>query len=609
MDTRMIDVMIGLVLVFALTSLAVTAIQEVMASWGNSRGDNLQEAVASLLGDNREFARKLLAQPLILSMSQANADASRQRRPSYLTADVFVTNLLSYLASQYSSNIRPATPADLVARLEAKMPAAERGLLKNMQALLLGAEQDWPAYEKRLCAWYDAVSERSIGWFKRHTQKYILLYGFLIAAAGNINPIIIGSALWNDAALRKTVVAQAELAVKLYETETGKAPEPAAGAAPASKPEDSADRAVDQALADLRAALDAGMDFPREHSLDGPAQKALDALRLGLELPSLIDAERKNRGPDAKQVATRRSAIADVREKSQRIETLLSQAAKEEKLNHQNALAKAIQLRTRFEAVVGPRGDAKGLAALQGTDCRQDDATPEGRLCRQLRSVDALKQIGLPIGWTWDAWPRVFAVRCTETPAMAKGPAGQDNGKTTQDPVPVRDCQSGDSVSQATEGIWSNLAVALAGWLATAIAATLGAPFWFDLLGKLVKLRSSGSRVESGTGTPVGGTEGKASTLTSSATTGAGPDSANAASEDAMSEAERRLTEDEVTLIQRKLEMPSAQQTGRLDLTTREAIKAWQRRTGVSATGVLTEQQAILLLSSTATGDDDGYLG
>jgi hypothetical protein len=32
------------------------------------------------------------------------------------------------------------------------------------------------------------------------------------------------------------------------------------------------------------------------------------------------------------------------------------------------------------------------------------------------------------------------------------------------------------------------------GWLVTIVALTFGAPFWFDLLGKVVTLRSSGKR-------------------------------------------------------------------------------------------------------------------
>lgn len=42
----------------------------------------------------------------------------------------------------------------------------------------------------------------------------------------------------------------------------------------------------------------------------------------------------------------------------------------------------------------------------------------------------------------------------------------------------------------AQNGLWNTLL----GWLITAAAASLGAPFWFDLVNKLVNLRSSGKR-------------------------------------------------------------------------------------------------------------------
>jgi hypothetical protein len=43
---------------------------------------------------------------------------------------------------------------------------------------------------------------------------------------------------------------------------------------------------------------------------------------------------------------------------------------------------------------------------------------------------------------------------------------------------------------------WSQIAVAALGWLITAIAVSLGAPFWFDALGKLANLRMAGKNSE-----------------------------------------------------------------------------------------------------------------
>lgn len=41
---------------------------------------------------------------------------------------------------------------------------------------------------------------------------------------------------------------------------------------------------------------------------------------------------------------------------------------------------------------------------------------------------------------------------------------------------------------------WSSWYYAVAGWVLTALAISMGAPFWFDLLGRVARLRSSGAR-------------------------------------------------------------------------------------------------------------------
>jgi hypothetical protein len=40
----------------------------------------------------------------------------------------------------------------------------------------------------------------------------------------------------------------------------------------------------------------------------------------------------------------------------------------------------------------------------------------------------------------------------------------------------------------------SDWVIKVLGWIVTALAVSLGAPFWFDLLKKLVNIRSSGNQ-------------------------------------------------------------------------------------------------------------------
>jgi hypothetical protein len=45
------------------------------------------------------------------------------------------------------------------------------------------------------------------------------------------------------------------------------------------------------------------------------------------------------------------------------------------------------------------------------------------------------------------------------------------------------------------DGKWDSILLMIAGWIVTALATSLGAPFWFDLLNKALQIRSSGGRV------------------------------------------------------------------------------------------------------------------
>jgi hypothetical protein len=79
--------------------------------------------------------------------------------------------------------------------------------------------------------------------------------------------------------------------------------------------------------------------------------------------------------------------------------------------------------------------------------CRQDQASPE---CRIERNLAQIRQLGLPLGWEF-ANPR-------SVPPLSNIPA------------------------------WL---FKICGWLITAFAISLGAPFWFDLLNKFTVIRST----------------------------------------------------------------------------------------------------------------------
>ena len=96
------------------------------------------------------------------------------------------------------------------------------------------------------------------------------------------------------------------------------------------------------------------------------------------------------------------------------------------------------------------KDDALRAAVVQQAEQRAGEGTtpspPASTPQEVADEIDDIKQLGLPIGWT----------------------------------------------DRNTDGL--NLLERLAGWIVTAAALTLGAPFWFDVLGKLARLRSTGNR-------------------------------------------------------------------------------------------------------------------
>jgi hypothetical protein len=95
------------------------------------------------------------------------------------------------------------------------------------------------------------------------------------------------------------------------------------------------------------------------------------------------------------------------------------------------------------------------------------------------------------------------------------------------------------------------------------------------MLGRLVKLRGSGTRVD-GDSAKASGSDQKASTLSNSAPVA--PDTAvdREPMSDALNEREKSLSQSEIERIQRVLKEFGAAVTDTFDVLTREAIKRWQ---------------------------------
>lgn len=147
------------------------------------------------------------------------------------------------------------------------------------------------------------------------------------------------------------------------------------------------------------------------------------------------------------------------------------------------ALSRSDSLRQAMESAATRAVESKqiaGVALVQGTD---DAAPTQENLQALVAQMQALEAQGLPIGFS-----------CL-SPAPTKDPAA---APTQSNAAIFGQCWA-NTVAQLKSGSWMTK---LIGWALTVLAVTLGAPFWFDLLNRIVNLRSSGRRPIASTATP-----------------------------------------------------------------------------------------------------------
>lgn len=543
LDNRLIDVAIGLVLVFALSGLAVSVLHEAWISmpWKRSRGNVLLKAIGSMLGDNggsagslmlalgsgprlSTFTMDLMKQPLLQSQVLGPSRPEKNKGPSYLQPEVFVSALLAFLTQRYISGERPATPREWVNAVAAGAPHARASapndvFVQALQSLADGAADDWPTYEKRLCAWYEAVMERAQGWFQRDTQARLFWVGFLLAVVLNLNAITMVQRLWSDAPMRAAFVSAAQQAGKAYEAAsapagTASAVEAAASAAlasltaqgvlsvPAGLPATVVPRSfqADQAVKRYKEALFRTAEVRGHHPL-GPKTVAVeDAIEQLLDLEEQIVLRRKSREIGPYPQATF--------EFSEQIELRLA-AMKNQIPDARHASAQLLldeldeALRAERQALLPARvGQLRPLGACGAIADERAKA-----LCNSVNDINDLAASSLPIGWSWANWPGCDA-ECRERHASSyRTSLADEYARMAATPsasasavhAAYRNAQKAPEQAgwndEALRDPWGWI-IALLGWAIVGVASMLGAPFWFDLLGKLVKLRGSGTKVD-----------------------------------------------------------------------------------------------------------------
>lgn len=201
--TAVVDVAIGLILVFLLVGLLVSTLQEILAGYLSVRGKLLKRALAGMLsavtadGSGKTLLHGVTSHALV-------ADLVPSKMPSYVPPANFTLALIDALKPDDGS--RP-----LFSQIESGVAALPDGPAKqSLQAFLTEAAGDLSTFKKRIESWYGDTMDRMSGVYKRWSQVFALLAGLAVAIAFNIDTIAIAKTLWVEPQARAAIVAQAQ---------------------------------------------------------------------------------------------------------------------------------------------------------------------------------------------------------------------------------------------------------------------------------------------------------------------------------------------------------------------------------------------------------------
>lgn len=348
--------------------------------------------------------------------------------------------------------------ADAVERIRASIERLENVELKrSLRALLEQSEvRDLAEARAAIARWFDDGMDRVSGWYKQSSQRMVLGIALFLTIALNIDTLLVADRLSRDATLRELVVAAGAGAVDQYKEEVKQpstvfrqaaapAPEPSAGGAPVnpmgtsgnpsmppSPPSPGPAAPVSAPVADPADAV--GTSVSRYQKL----KAEIAQLHLPIGWPTQAE-----RDAAAKQKVDR-DRVAEAA-------TLKERAA----LERAEAAAKTLDDRQKVTREMPPGSDANAVNAavadLAQAAAGADQARAEAESAR------------------------AEATRAREEATLAAKEAANERAWPS------------DTMSRLSRVL---------GWLFTALAASLGAQFWFDVLGKVVNIRMSGKKPE-----------------------------------------------------------------------------------------------------------------
>jgi hypothetical protein len=389
-------------------------------------------------------------------------------KPSYISADNFSETLIS-IFKEKGAGATDGARIDFALRFNTHQiqPETLRHFLNQWE----NAGQDPAVFKANLIKWFNETMDRTSGWYKRKIQFILLVLGLLVAIMFNVDTLRIARILAADKDARKQLV---DMSIQL------------------SKDSARHENFIRETADSIRVkALDSAYTRITED-----IRKANLILGLGWNLKSLqvsddhtIRTTEKQFQPllsrvDQYRQLLKQRHVLEARVRQHRLDWITSSNNLYAQFGDTLIVLNDLALATHDST----RNRLTKLLALQRLGIDSTLHQRKGMRGKMLRDSAAWVNTGIYMRAVRDSINRLAGVNFSSIDSVAY------EGSPVSGVILYGKTQAGawDKAWHFLKGVWQNLA----GLLITAIALSLGAPFWFGILNKLVSIRSVGVKPE-----------------------------------------------------------------------------------------------------------------
>ncbi len=201
LDNPIIQVALGLVLLYFGLALACLGICETISRKLSLRAQCLWRTVGGLVG-NEELAGAIYKHHLIAALTEVPEDLNS--KPSYIPGTLFASAVIEELGLTGEAG---HSLDDLKTLLEAKKVPDQ--LQKAILALARESAGSQDMFRQKVSKWFEAATDRASGWYKRQMKGWSFYIACLIVLALNADTVNVGSTLWKQPTLRQQLASQA----------------------------------------------------------------------------------------------------------------------------------------------------------------------------------------------------------------------------------------------------------------------------------------------------------------------------------------------------------------------------------------------------------------